>query len=189
LIKNDEKIWIKDASNIFNRMNSATDASDVHNNAFFKLVGNSLKFKAFLLRKLPAAYFSGVRLLQADEQKSTVSIPYKWFTRNPFGSTYFACLSMAAEMSTGVLVMAHTYRRKPAVSTLVVQVEGRFDKKAVGVTRFVCEDGLALKALVEQALLTGSAQQIKMTSKGYDAMGALIAEFWITWSLKARAEM
>ncbi|HVG41559.1 MAG TPA: hypothetical protein VM888_08095, partial [Chitinophagaceae bacterium] len=71
------------------------------NNQFFELIKSPLKFKLFMLQKLPAALFSGLAVKSITEEECTVSVPYKWFTQNPFRSTYFACLSMAAEMSTG----------------------------------------------------------------------------------------
>src|SRR5215217_3462646 len=116
---------------------------------FFKLISHPVKFRMFLLSRLPAAYFAGVRARSVSPEKCTVSVPYKWFTRNPFRSTYFACLSMAAEMSTGALCLAHLYKRDPAVSTLVVKVQGEYFKKATGNTVFVCEDGQAIKKAIE----------------------------------------
>ena len=47
-------------------------------------------------------------------------------------SFYLFCLSgMAAEMSTGALALTHLYKRKPAVSMLVVKVEAEYFKKAL----------------------------------------------------------
>ena len=108
---------------------------------FHQLISHPLKFRVFLLSNLPSAYFSGVRVKELTEKKGVVTVPYKWFSKNPFGSTYFACLSMAAEMSTGVLIMANTYKRKPSVSMLVVKTEANYFKKATGITSFTCEDG------------------------------------------------
>src|SRR3954470_21979860 len=113
--------------------------------AFFTLVANPVKIRLFMLQKLPAAYFSGLRLKEVNEEQCAVSVPYKWFTRNPFRSTYFACLSMAAEMSTGILAMSHLYGSEPGVSMLVVGIEGRFHKKAVARTRFICNEGAMVK--------------------------------------------
>ena len=90
------------------------------------------KFRMFLFSKLPAAWFAGVRIREIDETKCRVTIPYKWLNRNPFRSTYFASLSMAAEMSTGALALAHLYKRKPPVSLLVVKVESEYFKKKNG---------------------------------------------------------
>ena len=91
----------------------------------------------FLFSKLPSAFFSGVRVKSIDDHKTVVTVPYKWFSQNPFKSTYFACLAMAAEMSTGILAMAHVYKRSPKTSMLVIAVEGKFYKKAIGKTTFI----------------------------------------------------
>ena len=154
---------------------------------FIKTVLHPVKFRMFLLSKLPSAYFAGVRVREMDEKYSVVTIPYKWFTQNPFRSLYFACLSMAAEMSTGILAMGYVYNRKPSVSLLVVAVEGKFYKKAVSGTRFVCEEGPAIREAASQAIQTGQPQTIRVLSSGYDGSGALVAEFWITWSFKLRS--
>ena len=153
--------------------------------AFLDLIRHPVKFRIFLMRRLPAAYFSGVRISEVNEAEATVSVPYKWLTTNPFRSTYFACLSMAAEMSTGVLAMAHLYQRKPAISMLVVAIEGQFFKKAVSQTNFICSDGLAIRDAIERAA-AGEAQSIKALSQGYNKEGELVAAFSITWSFKRR---
>src|SRR5687768_328057 len=101
---------------------------------FLQLIGNRTKARLFLLQKLPAAFFSGVRIESISETHCSVSVPFRWFTQNPFRSTYFACLSMAAEMSTGALAMAAVYGRRPAVSLLITGMESRFLKKATGKT-------------------------------------------------------
>lgn len=154
---------------------------------FFDLVRNPLKFRLFLLSKLPSAFFSGVRVKYADEQKAVVTVPYKWFSTNPFRSTYFACLSMAAEMSTGVLAMAHTYNEDPPVSMLVLKVEGNFSKKATGVTTFSCEDGAMVKKVIREAAASGKGTSVTMRSVGINKEGEIIAEFNITWSFKVKS--
>lgn len=153
---------------------------------FLKIIKHPVKFRVFLLSKLPAAFFSGVRVVDADEKKCTVKVPYKWFSTNPFKSTYFACLSMAAEMSTGVLAMAHIYNRKPQVSMLVSKVEGSFLKKATGITVFTCEDGTAIKQTIEDAIISNEGKIITARSYGRNREGEIVAEFAITWSFKVK---
>ena len=167
-------------------MNTTSNAAVTHSAAFFSLIRNSFRFRLFLLQNLPAAYFSGLQLNVASEEHCAVSIPFKWFTKNPFRSTYFACLGMAAEMSTGVLVMANVYRRSPKISTLVVAVDGKFYKKATGVTSFVCEDGLIIQQAIQKAIDLSESQTIKAKSSGFNADNELMAEFWITWSFKVK---
>ena len=103
---------------------------------FIQNMKHPVKFRMFLFYKLPSAFFSGVRIKSLSEQACTTVVPYKWFSQNPFRSTYFACLAMAAEMSTGILALAQLYKRKPSVSMLVVKLEANYTKKAVGKTYF-----------------------------------------------------
>ena len=134
-------------------MNTSEPGAAVSSSAaFFSIIGNRFKYRMFLLKNLPAAYFSGLQIVEINEQLCSVSVPFKWFTQNPFRSTYFACLSMAAEMTTGVLAMAHIYKRKPSVSMLIVSNEAKYHKKATGKTVFTCPDGLLIKEAVEKPL-------------------------------------
>lgn len=153
---------------------------------FISILKNPVKFRIFQLRKLPAAYFSGVRIREIDEHHCVVTVPYKWFTRNPFRSTYFASLSMAAEMSTGALAMAHLYKRKPAVSMLVIRVDAQYIKRATGVSRFTCNDGAALRSAIEKSVGTGESQSFVARSTGVNKEGETVAEFFVTWSFKVR---
>ena len=159
---------------------------NVNKDQFIQLVRSRVKFPLFLLTKLPAAFFSGVRVQQIDEAKAVVTVPYKWFSQNPFKSTYFACLAMAAELSTGVLAMMHTYKSDPAISMLVTGLEAAYFKKATGVTTFTCEQGLDINQTIEAAIASGEGRTIKIKSTGINNNGELVAEFFITWSFKAK---
>jgi len=145
-----------------------------------------VKFRMFLFAKLPSAFFSGVRIRDMDEMHCQVTVPYKWFSQNPFRSTYFACLSMAAEMSTGALAMAHLNKLSPPVSMLVIKTEGAYFKKATGKTTFTCNDGIAMKNTIEKAIATGEGESFTATSTGVNEAGEKVAEFLITWSFKAK---
>jgi hypothetical protein len=154
--------------------------------SFLKLINNKFKFNLFLFTKLPSAFFCGVRVRSADENKCVTTVPFKWLSQNPFKSTYFACLSMAAEMSTGILGLAHIHKRTPAVSMLVVNISGSFIKKAIGRTTFICNDGLLIKQTIEDAIADGQGKIVTAKSTGTNAAGEVVAEFVITWSFKAR---
>lgn len=155
-------------------------------NKFIQIVKHPVKFRMFLFSKLPSAYFAGVRVKSIDEKNAEITVPYKWFSQNPFKSTYFACLAMAAEMSTGLLAMMHTYRRNPVISMLVVGLEANYFKKATGITAFRCEDGEAISNVVNEAIKTGEGKLIKTKSTGRNSEGEIVAEFFITWSFKAK---
>ncbi len=153
---------------------------------FIQLIRHPVKFPIFLFSKLPSAFFSGVRVMHIDAGKTMVTVPYKWFSQNPFKSTYFACLAMAAEMSTGLLGMMHTYKCSPPISMLVLGIEGIYFKKATGITTFTCEDGDAINNTIRDAVDSGEGRLIKAKSVGRNEEGELVAEFFIAWSFKVK---
>lgn len=138
--------------------------------------------------KLPSAFFSGVRIREISDKHCVVTVPFKWFSQNPFKSTYFACLSMAAELSTGALGMAHIYKRNPAISMLVIKVESEYFKKAIERTYFECKDGEAMLQEIEQSITTGEGKIFRALSTGQNKAGETIAKFYITWSFKAKSD-
>jgi Domain of unknown function (DUF4442) len=156
---------------------------------FFRLTASPVKFKLYLLTKLPAAFFAGLRIKEADIDHCIVIVPYRWSTRNPFRSIYFACLGMAAEMSTGILAMAHIYKSDPRVSMLVTGMEAQFTKKATGRIRFTCNDGPTIREAVGKAKATGEGQTIKVHSVGANEANEIVAEFFITWSFKVKSRI
>ena len=153
---------------------------------FIKLVSHPLRFRFFLFMKLPAAFLAGVRLKLVTPHRAEAIIRYQHWTKNPFRSTYFACLGMAAEMSTGILAMAHLYKRKPAISMLVTRIDAQFIKKATGVTTFTCDQGDALRQAIDQAASTGESVELIVQSVGKNKDGIVVATFDITWSFKRK---
>ncbi|QCR23689.1 thioesterase [Pontibacter sp. SGAir0037] len=139
-----------------------------------------------MLSKLPMAYMAGLKVSFVSEKTAAVTIPYKYLNKNPFRSIYFACLSMAAELSTGILCMMHVYRSEPAVSMLVVHMEADFTKKAVGKITFTCTDGDKILHAIEQAKAAGEPQTVTARSTGTDEKGDVVAAFSFTWSFKAK---
>ena len=154
---------------------------------FLQIINNPVRFRLFLITKLPSAFFSGVRIKHIDENECTVIVPYKWFSKNPFRSTYFACLSMAAEMSTGVLAMGHSYNMRPAVSMLVTKVESNYFKKAIGITAFTCHDGAQISGAIKSSVASGESHSVITSSVGLNESGETVATFLITWSFKSKA--
>ncbi len=158
-----------------------------YKNEFFKLANHAFKFRMYLLYKLPAAFFSGVTVRRIDEQKCITSVPFKWLTQNPFRSTYFASLAMAAEMSTGTLALSNVYKRTPSVSMLLTKMEATYFKKATSTILFVCEQGKEFTTIINDAIKTGEGKSIIAKSTGKNKNGELVAEFLFTWSFKARS--
>jgi hypothetical protein len=157
-----------------------------HQQKFFELAEHRIKFGSYLLYKLPAAFFSGVRVIEINEKKCVTIVPFKWLTQNPFRSTYFASLAMAAEMSTGALALSNVYRRTPVISMLVTRMEASFYKKAKGAIFFTCEQGNEFASAIDDAAATGNSCHLTSQSTGINKDGDVVAEFLFTWSFKAK---
>ncbi|MEY2586200.1 MAG: hypothetical protein RLY11_49 [Bacteroidota bacterium] len=141
-------------------------------------------FRFFLLKSLPAAFFSGLRVQSLSTSSAVVRIRYSWFSKNPFRSIYFAVLGMAAEMSTGILALVHTQHRRPRISMLVLSMQASFHKKAVGKIRFECHDGDKILQAIEEAVSSKNGITCTTLSKGYDEEDRCVAEFTIIWTFK-----
>lgn len=153
---------------------------------FQSTVLSPVKFRLFLLAKLPMAYLAGLRVARLTHEQASVTIPYKYINKNPFKSIYFACLSMAAELSTGALCMMHVYKSRPSVSMLVVGMQADFTKKAVGKITFTCTNGAEIAQAAAETKATGQGVTVIATSIGLDEQGDKVAEFRFTWSMKAK---
>jgi len=89
-------------------------------------------------------------------------------------------------MSTGALALSQIYKRNPPVSMLVVKVESEYFKKATGKTYFTCNDGQLFYNAVEESIATGEGRTIRAKSIGINDKSEVVAEFYITWSFKAK---
>jgi hypothetical protein len=156
--------------------------------SFLKMARSNFRMKLFMLKKLPLALLVGLKILEVDTEKAVVSIPYKFLNKNPFQSIYFAALSMAAELSTGVLAMAAISERNVAISMLVFEMEARFLKKAQTKIIFTCQQGSEISQAVDKCIESGIGQTVKVLSKGTDISGTEVAEFYFTWTFKPKSK-
>lgn len=151
-----------------------------------KMIESPARLKLFFIRHLPMAFLAGLRIRSADENHATVSLPYKYLTKNPFRSTYFACQAMAAEFSTGIMCLQALDQFDSDISLLVVKVEADFLKKATDTVLFTCKDEDSLFRTVEESVRYNDARKVSLQSIGSDSQGNTVAEFTITWSFKPR---
>jgi hypothetical protein len=121
-----------------------------------------------------------------NEEKSITSVPYKWLTQNPFRSVYFASLAMAAEMSTGALVLSNIYKKVQVVSMLLTKMEASYFKKASGRIYFTCEQGKEITIVINEAISSVEGKSIIVRSAGKNKNDEVVAEFLFTWSFKAK---
>lgn len=144
------------------------------------------KLNTYLFMKLPSAYWCGVRVKSIDENKCVVNVKHKWFNTNPFKSMYFAVQAMAAELSTGALVMLQIKKSGKKISMLVANNNGSYTKKATGKIVFTCTDGEKIKVAINQAVQTGTGQKFWLQSIGIDEQGDQVSEMNFEWTIKIK---
>ncbi|MGO3707581.1 MAG: DUF4442 domain-containing protein [Mesonia hippocampi] len=144
------------------------------------------KVNAYLFFKLPSAWWCGVRLVAITNTSAEVKVRYGFINKNPFKSMYFAVQAMAAEFSTGILVMREITKQTEKISMLVKENKAEFTKKAKGVITFSCTDVDALKEAVNKAVVTKQGQTCWLNAVGIDEDGDQVASFSFKWTLKCK---
>ena len=136
--------------------------------------------------KLPSAWLCGVRVKEIDGEGCVTGVRHRWINQNPFNSLYFAVQAMAAELSTGALVMSAIQESGKKISMLVAQNKATFTKKATGKIRFICKDGAVISSAIEKTLASGEGQTFWMRSVGVNEEGQEVSVFEFEWTIKAK---
>lgn len=144
------------------------------------------KLNKFVLFKLPSAYFCGVRVKAIDSDSCIVSVKHRWINQNPFNSMYFAVQAMAAELTTGALVISQIQQSGKKISMLVANNKGNFTKKATGRITFVCNDGHLITEAIKKTIETGEGQTLWMKSIGTNEEGVQVSEMDFEWSIRVK---
>ena len=145
------------------------------------------KINAFNFLKLPAVYFTGIRVKTLTTTSCTVSVKHRWINQNPFKSMFWAVQGMAAELTTGALVMMKIRESGKNISMLVANNNATFTKKATGRITFSCTDGALIDAAIKKTIATGEGQTIWMQSKGVNEEGIEVSTFNFEWSIKLKS--
>ncbi len=140
----------------------------------------------YLLLRLPAAYFCGVRVKALSETYCRTSVKYSWINQNPFKSMFWAVQGMAAELSTGALVMSYIKQSEREFSMLLTSNTSSFQKKARGRINFSCEDGKLIEATLNRAVESRVGESCIMQAVGKDSKGDTVSKFTFEWSVKLK---
>lgn len=146
-----------------------------------------IKLNTFTFFKLPSAFWSGVRVKSISPEICQTSVKHGWFNQNPFKSMYFAVQAMAAEFTTGALVMYRIKESGKDISMLVAQNKAVFTKKATGRITFTCNQGGLIAEVIQKAIDTNEGQTVWLTSIGVNEKGEQVSEMQFEWTLKARS--
>jgi len=144
------------------------------------------RINIFNLLKLPAVFFTGIRVKSISDNECTVSVKHKWINQNPFKSMFWAVQGMAAELTTGALVLSKIRESGKQISMLVLNNNATFSKKATGRISFTCQDGKLIDVAILKTIETGEGQTVWMTSVGINEDGVEVSTFNFEWTLKLK---
>lgn len=144
------------------------------------------KLNKFLFIKLPSAWLCGVRVKEISKDHCIVKVRHKWINQNPFNSMYFAVQAMAAELSTGAMVIDQIKESGQKISMLVAQNKAHFTKKATGKLEFTCNDGHLIKEAIQETIKTGEGQTFWMKSVGLNEEGLEVSTFEFEWTVRLK---
>ena len=147
----------------------------------------SSKINLFLLYKLPSAFLTGIRVEEMNEYKSVIKVKHRWINQNPFKSMFWAVQGMAAEFSTGILMVRAIDRSKKRISMLVTNMDASFTKKATGLIKFECNQGELISETIQKAIDTGEGQVVVLSSEGINKEGIIVSKFNFEWSVKVKS--
>lgn len=144
------------------------------------------KINAFNLFKLPAVYFTGVRVKSITKENCSVSVKHRWINQNPFKSMFWAVQGMAAELATGALVLMKIRESGKPISMLVTNNNAEFTKKATGRITFICNDGHIIDEAIKNTTETGEGQTFWMKAVGTNKDGVVVSTFNFEWSVRLK---
>ena len=145
------------------------------------------KLNWYMFFKLPSAFWCGVRVKTILPEICSTTVTHRWFNQNPFHSMYFAVQAMAAEFTTGALVMLQIKHTGRNISMLVANNKATFTKKAKGKITFSCTQGDLINHTIQRAIETGEGQTLWLTSIGIDEKGDQVSEMQFEWSVKVKS--
>ncbi|MBU2940775.1 DUF4442 domain-containing protein [Lacinutrix sp. C3R15] len=146
------------------------------------------KINTFNLIKLPSVFFTGIRVKTITDISCTATVKHRWINQNPFKSMFWAVQGMAAELTTGALMMMKIKESGKNISMLVANNNATFTKKATGKITFTCTDGNKIDAAIANAIETGEGQTVWMQSIGTNADGVEVSVFNFEWSIKVKSK-
>lgn len=141
----------------------------------------------FLFFKLPAAWWTGVRVSLITSKTCEANVTHRWINQNPFKSMYFAVQAMAAELTTGALVMWHIKKSGAKISMLVAQNKSSFTKKATGKIIFSCLDGEIVEKGIAKAIETNKGQTFWLKTEGKNQSNVTVSTFEFEWTVKVKS--
>lgn len=145
-----------------------------------------MKWNLFLLGKLkiPMLSYTGVKLIELNDNEAKVSIKLKRRTKNHLNSMYFGALAVGADVAGGIHAFYYAEKMNKKISFAFKGMNAQFLKRAETDCMFVSNDGKKVENAVLLSIKT--QERVNETTKviAYNLAGEVVAEFEMIVSIK-----
>ncbi|MDZ4662453.1 MAG: DUF4442 domain-containing protein [Pseudomonadota bacterium] len=163
--------------------------SNLYNKLTSHQMTETLQLKAFGLAKIPLLFLVGPKVLELNHDRCAIKIPLNRLTRNHLGSMYFGALAIGADCAAGMLGMKYIRDSEREISLIFKDFQADFLKRAHEDVIFSCDEGPAIRELVEAALTKGERVHAPIHITAWSSAqpnDEPIAKFVLTMSLKVK---
>ena len=160
------------------------------------LISESLKqtffIRAFGLTKIPMLFFISPTVVELTDQRCVVRVPLNRRTRNHLRSMYFGVLCAGADCAGGLIAMKliaeKSKLQKVKIALVFKDFKAEFLKRPDGDVHFICEEGDAVRALVDKTAESSDRENmtVHVVATVPSKSSEPVARFELTLSLKRK---
>ena len=143
----------------------------------------------FGITKVPMIWYCRPKVIEHTDEKIEIKIPLKRKTKNHLGSMYFGVLAVGADITGGFLAMDPIQESGRKINLIFKDFKADFLKRPEGDVHFTCNDGLAVKELVDRVSKSSDRHNFKLSIEATvpSISSEVVAKFELTLSLKDKA--
>ena len=140
----------------------------------------------FGITKVPMIWYCRPKVIEHTDEKIEIKIPLKRKTKNHLGSMYFGVLAVGADITGGFLAMEPIQESGRKINLIFKDFKADFLKRPEGDVHFTCNDGLAVKELVDTVSKSSDRHNFKLSIEATvpSISSEVVAKFELTLSLK-----
>ena len=143
----------------------------------------------FGLTQVRLIHYCRPKIVDVNKDGVTLFMPLDRRTRNHVRSMYIGAMVVGVDMVTGFTALLKIRESKRNVILIFKDLKANFLKRAEGDIHYICSEGKAIAAAVEEAIRTGERVNLPVSviATVPDKFGGEpVAEFIITLSMKEK---
>ena len=151
-----------------------------------KVTKTTRLIQLFGITKVPMIWYCRPKVIEHNDEKLEIKIPLKRRTKNHLGSMYFGALAVGADLTGGFLAMNPIQESGRKINLVFKDFKADFLRRPEGDVHFICNDGLAVRELVEKVAKSSDRHNLKLNIDATvpSLSDEIVARFELTLSLK-----